>query len=608
MKCECCGEREASVFISRNQKGEGTVLALCDICAGKRGLSAGKDKIEINIEDLLLNPDDNSRTAKPARCPSCGALLDDLRKNGRLGCPACADALHAELERHFRARAEAPFFRDHPFNVPRWAKDPKYRAEYGKKPPVPRSNEPQDGVGAVVAALENAAVQNDGSGADKAASSLKKEGKNGGGKGKKNAAKTSALSQNRDSRHARAAMAEKRRASPANGLFLSLDTNIADGIVESSILSDICGFVKKTAAQKDPQEECRAKTEAGENSSVVLWTEARISRNFDGVPFGQVFAPDVDGLVSAPLSEVSDPVKRALIESSRVSREYALMPRARIGIDSDPRRCFLLGKEDHLCVLARVRGLDIPLSLELAQKGIEDKNWTREFAFDPDFGYLSSRVENCGTGLTVSAELHLPALEASGLMERALKSLMAAGYSVRGFYGSENGSAGDLYEVTTAWSYGAGAADIAAAFGSAVSRLAASEIRTRQELAAKEPEALLDRAGRALGVLQNCRFIDSLEAVDLLSTLRLASLCGLLSGGPDPYQMGLLMHSLGPAALALASEKEESGNKASAVPDSGKMAGNIKAGSIRAEDMKRAVWLSGLLSKASLVRPGTKKE
>ncbi len=598
MKCACCGEREASVFISRSGPASGdSVLALCESCARKRGLAADKDRIEINIEDLLLSSNENNSEAKPARCPGCGSLLDDLRRSGKLGCAVCADALHSDLERHFRAKADAPFFRDHPFNVPRWAKDPKYRAEYGKKPPVPRTNEPQGGVGAVVAALENAAAQTgtrqDAGTLQPASDAARKKGK--GGRKSKETEKAQSEAAQPGSSRLRLSLAEKRKSSaPSAGIRISLDTNIADGIVESSLLSDICGLAKK-----GPETSMEARRSAQQGGAAVLWTEARISRNFDGVPFDQVFAPDVDGLVSAPLSEVSDPVKKALIESSRVSRNYALMPRARIGIDSEPRRCFLLGKMDHLCAVSHIQGLDAPLALDLAKKGIEEKNWTREFAFDPDFGYLSSKVENCGTGAVLSAELHLPALEASGLLERAVKSLMGAGYIVRGLYGAgDASSAGCLYEVSTGWSYGAGAAEIAGAFGSAILRVAESELHTQNELVSKELEELQDRAGRALGVLQNCRFIDSLEAVDLLSPLRLAALCGCLKG-PDAERIALIMHALGPASLALLYKEE--GN-AAPLPE------EQAQGSIRAEDMRRAQWLSAEFAGAELLRPTAKKE
>jgi len=446
------------VFISRSSGGESAGLALCEPCARKRGLSAGHGKIEINIEDLLSAPRQAEGERPPASCPVCGMSLARLRKESRLGCPACADAFRADLERHFRSRAEPPFFRDAAFNV-------------------------------------------------------------------------EASEDSRD---------RGRRAPRGPG---EAGTVGADSLIERSLLSDVSQACRKAGAVGEAA--------SGEGPlDVVLWSEARLSRNFARHPFAEACAPEVGGLELVPLSAVSEPVKRALVENSRISRGYAFEADSLVAVDADPRRCFLFGKADQLCVVARLPGPSSRAAYALAREGLEAKAWPEPFAFDPEFGYLASRVEGCGTGLGLSAELHLPALAASGLVDKALRSLMAAGLAVRGFYGADAGSAGDLYEISTEWSYGARASDMAAAFDDSLSRLAESERRARLEIARKESEAILDRAGRAIGILGHCRYVDPVEAAELLSALRLAGLSGLASG-VDTERLGLLLRSLGPASLSL---------------------------------------------------------
>jgi len=439
--------------MSRSSGGESAGLALCEVCARKRGLSAGQGKIEINIEDLLSAPRQVDGSRPPASCPVCGTSLAELRKEGRLGCSACADIFRADLERHFRARRDAPFFRDVPFNVDGRAKKAERRSAEEKPPRGPVSSKP-------------------------------------------------------------------------------------DSLIEASLIADLSQVRREAPSSHD------------EGLDVVLWSEARLSRNFSGAPFGEAWVPEIEGFDLVPLISVSEPIKRALVESSRISRGYAFEADSRIAMDCEPRRCFLFGKADQLCVVARLPGLASLDAYSLARDGLEGKDWGRAFAFDPEFGYLSSRVEGCGTGLGLSAELHLPALAASGLVDKALRSLMAAGLAVRGFYGAEAGSAGDLYEVSTDWSYGVKACDMAASFEDSLARLAESEKRARLEIARQEKEAILDRAGRAVGILGHCRYIDSVEAAQLLSDLRLAGLSGLAIG-VDTERLGFLLRSLGPASLSL---------------------------------------------------------
>lgn len=507
MICASCGEREASVFLSRSSGGESSALALCEACARRRGLSAGLGKIEINIEDLLLAPRGPEGSRPADRCPSCGLSLDELRREGRIGCPACAEAFRSELERRFSAKAEAPFFRDEAFNASQGAAGPA--------PALPLAQ-----------AL--------GSGADFDAAS--------------------------------------------------------DALVERSLLSDLA-LLGRAEAARQAGRAAGGELPPGldESSEVVLWTEARLSRNFSGGPFSEARLPSLEGLSSAPLERVSEPVKRALVESSRLSRNYAFERGSVLAVGGDGRLCFLLGKADQLCALARLPGPRAAEALALAKGGIEGRSWSLPFAFDPEFGYLSSRAEGCGSGLSLSAELHLPALAASGLLEKALRSLMAAGFAVRGFYGSDSGSAGELYEIGTDWSYGARAADMASSFGEALRRLAESEARARRELARAEGEALLDGAGRALGILGGCRYLDAVEAAGLLSALRLAALSGLARGA-EPGRLGLFMRALGPASLSFVARK-------AGFPP--------LAAQRRGEDRLRASFLARLCEGVTLIEGGT---
>ncbi|HUW40711.1 MAG TPA: hypothetical protein VMV90_06845 [Rectinemataceae bacterium] len=110
--CAQCGKREAAVFIrrhadARHSEGESPRsgdLALCESCARARGFVVGKGRIELNIGEILDSALDGSRLSdvsgsQPARCPSCGLSLHDVRRDGRLGCSACVEAFRPFLRK-----------------------------------------------------------------------------------------------------------------------------------------------------------------------------------------------------------------------------------------------------------------------------------------------------------------------------------------------------------------------------------------------------------------------------------------------------------------------------------------------------------------------------
>lgn len=88
--CSVCGAT-ATVHLTQIVQGQVTKVHLCEACAEKGG--AG-DPAVFQLAGALAQAD-----APPSlACPACGMNDADLRKRGRLGCPACWGALAPVLE------------------------------------------------------------------------------------------------------------------------------------------------------------------------------------------------------------------------------------------------------------------------------------------------------------------------------------------------------------------------------------------------------------------------------------------------------------------------------------------------------------------------------
>ncbi|NLJ46690.1 MAG: hypothetical protein GX430_09030 [Treponema sp.] len=95
MICDRCGAREATVFIRREGAGESS---LCSECAREQGISAKDGRLQISLEDLFSPVrEDPERPAKRTVCSACGIRLEEVRKTGRLGCPACFESFRGDL-------------------------------------------------------------------------------------------------------------------------------------------------------------------------------------------------------------------------------------------------------------------------------------------------------------------------------------------------------------------------------------------------------------------------------------------------------------------------------------------------------------------------------
>ena len=313
----------------------------------------------------------------------------------------------------------------------------------------------------------------------------------------------------------------------------------------------------------------------GPEDDVVLLTAARASRAIEGLPFPGVGAPSrgagalrfLEGLPGwsflAP-AELEAGRRRALVELAFLPPSFAADSRSRLALSEELPLYALEGETDHFRAIARLPGLQAKAAAGLALGLAEAAGRARAaagsppFALDEEFGWLCASVEELGPGLTLSAFLHLPALCLAGLQDRLFRALMAEGLQLRGLYSDAEASTGSVFELAAGGAAGDGPAEIAEALERGALKAAAAERRTRAEIARRDPEAILDVAGRALGILANARRVGLEEAASLISALRLASLAGMLEG-LGPGRLGSLLGLLGPGLLEAASGGEGGG-------------------------------------------------
>ena len=108
----------------------------------------------------------------------------------------------------------------------------------------------------------------------------------------------------------------------------------------------------------------------------------------------------------------------------------------------------MIGEEDHLRIQVFNYGLDLENTLNLAVELDEKINETLGYAINKKYGYLTACPSNLGTGLRASVMLHLPALEHTGNVRKILNSVGNFGISIRGIYGENSKSTGDMYQIS----------------------------------------------------------------------------------------------------------------------------------------------------------------
>jgi protein arginine kinase len=141
--------------------------------------------------------------------------------------------------------------------------------------------------------------------------------------------------------------------------------------------------------------------------------------------------------------------------------------------------------------------------------------------FSDQFGYLTASPHSCGTGLFAMAYLQLPALIYSKKLPELLEQLRQDGLVITGLQGSPDEFLGDILRLENRYTIGLDEDKIVFMVATAASRLSSEEQNTRKELRAGNAPDIKDSVSRAFGLLTHSYQLETVEAINALSLLKL---------------------------------------------------------------------------------------
>lgn len=150
------------------------------------------------------------------------------------------------------------------------------------------------------------------------------------------------------------------------------------------------------------------------------------------------------------------------------------------------------------------------------------------YAFSPKWGYLTSERARCGTALSVVVYLHLPALHHTHQLYEVLKTQNDPSLISFGLEGDLNDLVGDFLLLKNRYTLGVTEQEILNSLQMAALQLIAKETALRPTL--KESAPTKDFVCRAFGLLKNSYHLQTKEAFNALSALKLGVDLGWVQG------------------------------------------------------------------------------
>lgn len=298
----------------------------------------------------------------------------------------------------------------------------------------------------------------------------------------------------------------------------------------------------------------------GKESDVVLSTRVRLSRNLKGIPFKtrctkeelkKVFdtLKEVTPLLGYNLKfiameDIDNLTKQTLVEKHIISPDFAKtkVPYTAIIINEEENICIMVNEEDHIKLQVFTSGLDVDNLLNLAIEIDEKLEKLVNYSYHEKYGYLTACPTNVGTGLKISALVHIPGLEMTGNLNKMLNIVNNLGMNVRGVYGEGSKAEGDIYQIANNQTLGITEKEIAKNLN-LISQKIIEQERIARKYLAKNSLKLEDKVYRDYGILVNARRLSEEEAIELLSSVKLGTDLGIIKELTDKKVAELILYT-----------------------------------------------------------------
>lgn len=289
----------------------------------------------------------------------------------------------------------------------------------------------------------------------------------------------------------------------------------------------------------------------GPQSDIVLSSRIRLARNIAGIPFPSgLDAERADSVIIKVrdsisksksdfvfndyiMQEIPSAERQFLVERHLISPGlYKISARSAALISNDEVVSIMVNEEDHIRIQTILSGLQIKKSWEISSNIDDILEQNLEYAYNENWGYLTSCPTNVGTGMRASVMMHLPALNITGNMSRILQAIAHIGLTIRGLYGEGTEIVGNIFQISNQITLGRAEEEIVENLTAVTRQIIDKEKEARKILLESNRIQIEDKIWRSWGIMKNARVMNSNECMKLLSDVRLGADLNIIGNIP----------------------------------------------------------------------------
>ena len=286
---------------------------------------------------------------------------------------------------------------------------------------------------------------------------------------------------------------------------------------------------------------------------IVVSSRVRLARNLQGERFpdwasgaeriellqrigpAAVQATGDDAAALLAIADLDARNRDLLVERWLISRDLAERVKGGgVVVARNGAVAVMINEEDHIRIQAITPGLNLAQSWREADAIDTRLDRLLAYSFSRRLGYLTACPSNIGTGMRASVMVHLPGLRLTGDIDPVIQGLERLRLTVRGIGGEGSAAAGHRYQISNQGTLGQDEPAVIAALERVAREVARQEALARLRALRDSPLLFEDCLSRALALLQHARLLQTEEALDYLSALRMGVEMGMVRGiAPD---------------------------------------------------------------------------
>ena len=248
---------------------------------------------------------------------------------------------------------------------------------------------------------------------------------------------------------------------------------------------------------------------------------------------------------SCRVDKLNNTDKDCLIESHAITPSLKRKKEpSGLVISDDESVSIMINDDDHIHIQAIRAGYNLREAFKTANRIDDFIDSELRYCYSERYGYLTSKLQDAGTGLHASYMLSLPGITMSGKVEALQEEISRFDVTLKGIYGDGSKSAGFIFQVSNRKTLGVSENEILENLEQVTAQIVDIEKRFRNEQVKAVGMDLKDRIYRSYGVLKYAKSLPQKDAMVLLAQLKMGSDCGILKlkgGGCEIHKLMIEM-------------------------------------------------------------------